>query len=561
LDLSSRSVQEVNKYIEAVHSNKVLACNLVHRALQRHLDDLEKSKGDDYPYYFDEDEAYHVFDFFQYCKHSKGEWAGNAIELEPWQMFIIAQVFGWRAKETGLRRFRVVYIEVPRKNGKTTFTAAIGLYQMVAEGEMGAEIYSVASKKDQARIVFDEAKNMVRASKALQEEIEPLAHNLNCLRFMSKFQPLGKNANSLDGLNVQLSIHDELHAWKDEGLYSVMETATGSRRHPIIWNITTAGFDKSLYCYELHQYTRKVLNGTIDDDTHFGIIYTVDEGDDWKKQSTWEKANPNWGVSVKPDDMERLCKKAEEITSNQNAFLCKRLNIWTSQESRWLDMDSWNACNEPLEMVDLVNEQCVLGLDLSTSTDICACVYVFLTKQNELKLYCRFFLPEDAIYKKSGIERSLYDRWVRDGWLITTEGRTLDYDVVQEDIETHAEKFNISHVAFDPWNASQITKHLEKKGFNMVQVRQGVYTLNDPCKMLEKFILAKAVIHGNNPVLTWMADNVVVKYDDNNNITPSKKKSLQKIDGISATVTAMSIFKGDIEPKKSVYSQRGIRML
>jgi phage terminase large subunit-like protein len=554
-------VLEVNKYIANVHANKVSACDLVHRSLQRHLDDLEKSKSKKYPFEFVEEEAQHVFDFFCYCKHSKGEWAGTAISLEPWQKFIISQVFGWRSKETGLRRYRVVYIEVPRKNGKTTFTAAIGLYQMVAEGEMGAEIYSVASKKDQARIVFDEARNMVRSSRALQEEIEPLAHNLNCLRFMAKFQPLGKNANSLDGLNVQLSIHDELHAWKDESLYSVMETATGSRRHPIIWNITTAGFDKSLYCYELREYTRKILTGVIEDDTHFGIIYTIDEGDDWKSKKTWEKANPNWNVSVKPDDMERLCRKAEEITTNQNAFLCKRLNIWTSQESRWLDMDAWAACDAPLEMVDLVGENCVLGLDLSSTTDICACVYTFLTKQNILKLYCRFFLPEDAIYKKSGIERSLYDRWVRDGFIITTEGRTLDYEVVYEDIENHAEKFNITHLAYDPWNAAQAVKRFDKQAMEMVAVRQGVYTLNDPCKMLEKFVLAEAVVHGNNPVLTWMADNVVVKYDDNNNITPSKKKSLQKIDGISASVTAMSIYKTDIEPKKSVYSQRGVRVL
>jgi len=358
-------VKDANKYIEQVLSGAVPACEWVKKACQRQVDDLAQ---DDFQFEFSQDKANRVCNFVELLPHVKGIWAGQLARLEPWQKFILATVFGWVDKSTGLRRFRTVYIEVPRKNGKSFLTSAVALYMLVADGEAGAEIYSAATTREQAKIVFQSAQQMVRKSPALKAKfgIGVGAHNLHILSSASKFESLSAEGSTLDGLNIHFASNDELHAHKTRMVYDVIETATGARAQSLIWNITTAGSNQAGICFELRSYLTKILNNVFDDDSMFGIIYTIDppkkgvngkpdfKGDDWTKPEAWIKANPNYDVSVFPNDIERLARKAMEISSAQNNFLTKRLNCWVNADTACMNMVKWNGNNHLMVIKNFV---------------------------------------------------------------------------------------------------------------------------------------------------------------------------------------------------------------
>jgi len=336
------------KYAKKVLSGKIIAGKWVKLACKRHIKDLKRKD-----IWFDEAAADRVIRVCSFLKHSKGEWAGTPFILEPWQAFIVSAVFGWKIKKTGLRRYRTVYIECARKSGKTTLLAALGLYMFCMDGEAGAEVYSAAVKRDQARISHSEAMRMVKASPALRKRIGIVKDNLHIINTASKFEPLGADADSVDGLNVHGGLIDELHAHKKRDMWDVLETATGARRQPLQIAITTAGFDQTSICFEQHTYVKQILSGTIEDDTYFGIIYAIDvdeklgddiivKGDDWRDERCWVKANPNLGISVKLDDLQRKAKKAMEIPAAQNNFLRKHLDVWTQSFTRWIDLGIWD---------------------------------------------------------------------------------------------------------------------------------------------------------------------------------------------------------------------------
>jgi len=556
------------QYARDVISGKIIACKWVILACKRHVHDLDHAhkRG----FYFDPEAAQYVLNFIGMLRHSKGKWGrgrGELITLEPWQQFIIWVGFGWKRAD-GMRRFRAIYLEVARKNGKSTMSAGLGLELAFADGEPGAEVYSAATKRDQARIVHKEAIRMVRKNSGLRKYIKIYKDNLNLELTASKYEPLGADSDSTDGLNIHGVVADELHAWKSREMWDVLETATGSREQPMIVAITTAGMDRMSVCYEKHDYTRKVLEGwednSFEDDTWFGMIFTLDEGDDWRDESIWIKANPNLGVSKYIEDMRMKAKRAEHMPAALAGFLRRELNVWVQGEFKWMPMGAWRKCSGDVPAIELTKrlEKATAygGLDLSSTSDLTAFVMAFPDDDGNFDIVCRFWIPEDQMEIRTRDYGVQYRLWVEQGYIETTPGNSIDPDYILDQVEQDADLFDIDQVAFDRWGAARVVTTLENKGLTMVQFGQGYASMNPPMKELERLVLSGKIRHGNNPVLTWMADNLVARMDPSGNIKPDKEKSREKIDGMVALIMALDLALRHPE-KKSVYEKRGIRRL
>jgi phage terminase large subunit-like protein len=570
---------QANRYIADVLSGQQVACHWVKQACQRHIDDLRD--GPARGLRFDEAAAAHVLKFFTILKHSKGEWAGKPIELEPWQQFMLWTLFGWKRAD-GTRRFRTAYIEVARKNGKSTLGAGVGLYLLAADGEPGAEIYSAATKRDQARITHLEAVRMVRASPMLKRRIRTFRDNLNIEGTASKFEPLGADADTTDGLNIHGAIVDEIHAHKTREMWDRIDTATGARRQPLLFGITTAGYDRKSLCWVLNEYSKKVLDRVVEDDTYFGLIYTLDDGtngtvrDDWQDEATWVKANPNLRVSKKIDDLRRKCARAIEMPSAQNSFMRLELNIWTQSETKWMPIEHWRQCGLPLDYSALSGRKCYAGLDLSSTLDLTAFVLVFPPAAGEdvYLVLPRFWIPESNMLKRSHDDRVPYDVWTREKFIEATPGDVIDYEYIFAQVDRDMRQFAIEEVAFDRWGASRVTNVLQDRlGFTtdaerhklmraplLIEFGQGFASMSPPMKELERLVMSHKIAHGNNPVLNWMADNVVATLDAAGNIKPDKERSREKIDGIVALLMALDRAIRHT-PQKSIYGERGVRVL
>ena len=546
------SARVAKKYIADVLAGKATACKWVRLFCERHEKDLKS--GTKRGLYFDEDEAERVLRFFDFLRHSKGEWGGQAFILSPWEQAYLWVLFGWRKKD-GSRRFRISYLEVARKNGKSTLAAGVALYLLDGDKEPGAEVYSAATKRDQAKIVHGEACRMVRASTMLKQFITVRTDNMFVLDTNSKFEPLSSDYNSLDGLNIHGAIVDEVHAHKTRDLWDILETATGARRQPLMFAITTAGVSRQGICRELHDYLEKVLDGSLEDDSFCGIIFTLDEEDDYTDERVWVKANPNLGVSVKLDDLRDKIRKAREAPAALNAFLRLHMNIWTQAETRWIDPDAWAACGEQTPLEDLRKEPCYAGLDLSSTTDISAFVLKFPRTGDALGW---FWIPEDEMEKRERRDRVPFSAWVRHEYVEATPGNVIDYEYIRQRIKQVAAEFRgLREIGYDPWNATQLAIQLEEDGFNVVPVRQGFQTLSPAAKELEREIMSGELKHGGNPVLRWMAANVVLAIDPAENIKPDKAKSAERIDGIVALCMAISRqIQG--EDDTSIYETRGL---
>ncbi len=551
---------QADRYIDDVLNERVTACHWVKAACQRHIDDLRNAA--DRGLHFDRDAAEHVLKFFSILKHSKGEWAGKPIELEPWQQFMLWCLFGWK-RDDGTRRFRTAYIEVARKNGKSTIGAGVGLYLLAADGEPGADVYSAATKRDQARITHLEAIRMVRASPMLRKRIRTFRDNLNIENTASKFEPLGADADTLDGLNIHGAIVDEIHAHRTREVWDKIDTATGARRQPLMFGITTAGFDRQSLCWTLNEYSKKVLDRVIDDDTFFGLIYTLDDVDDWQDETTWIKANPNLNVSKKIDDLRRKCARAVEMPSAQNSFLRLELNVWTQSETKWMPIEHWRQCGLPLDYSGFAGRTCYAGLDLSSTLDLTAFVLVFPPAETGgmYTVLPRFWIPEANLLKRVHDDRVPYDVWLRGGFLNATPGNVVDYDFIFAQVEQDARQYKVEEVAFDRWGAARVANVLQEKGLTMVEFGQGYASMSPPMKELERLVMAHQIAHGNNPVLNWMADNVVASMDPAGNIKPDKEKSREKIDGIVALLMGLDRAMRNNGNGKSVYESRGVRVL
>lgn len=538
----------MNQYVEAaqtyalrVQSGEVPACKWTRLAIDRQVDDLARQPSEQWPWVFDADRAARICAFLELLPHIKGKWAREKrlLELDPWQCFIVTTVFGWVHRETGLRRFREAYIEVPRKNGKSLVSAGVGLYMLSADGEQGAEVYSAATTRDQARIVFDDAKGMAERTPDMRTYlgVAILTHSITVAHTSSKFSPLAAEASTQDGLNVHCAVIDELHAHKKRDLYDVIDTARGAREQSLLWLITTAGTDRSGICYERRTHITKVLDRVIDDASMFGIIYTIDEKDDPMEPACWAKANPNWGVSVLKDDMEAAARKAAAMPSALNNFLTKRLNVWVNGESPWMDMRAWERCANPdMQLSDFAGEQCWMGLDLAQKKDFAALCLVF-GRDDVWHVCTRLYLNELAVQESGNAHLS---GWARSGYVQVTDGDITDFDVLAEDLRGYCKQFDVQEIAFDPALSMYFAGKLIEEGLPLVEITQRALFFTPPLIQVENLVLEKKLVFDGNPVMTWMVSNLVVKVSKFNELrSPTKERPENKIDGPMAMLMAL----------------------
>jgi len=560
------------KYADDVIKGRIPACKWVKAACQRQRDDLSRWKNKSSLFHFDKAKAEKVCRFLELLTHIKGPIAGQKISLEPWQIFILVTVFGWVDKE-GYRRFRRVYVEVPRGNGKSALSSGVGLYMLLADGEGGAECYSLATTRQQARIVFGDAQSMARANKGLQAKFGATvtAHNIHVMKTASKFEALSAEGSTLDGLNTHIGIIDELHAHKTRAVYDVVETSIGKRKQSMLWVITTSGSDRAGICYEVRGFVTQVLNetlikhngmgykvegGSATDETQFGIIFSIDDSDDWMSEAALIKANPNWGISVMPEIVIPLQQKAMQMPSAANNFLTKHLDVWVNASTAWMDMRAWDKCaDHTISLDDFEGQDCYIGLDLATRSDICAKVRLFSRMIDGVKHYYVFgdyFLPESAIMDG---KNSQYSGWVRSGHLIETPGNVTDYEIVAASIRDDAERFQIKEIGFDPWNSTHLASTLIEEGLTMVEMRQGAKTLSEPMKFLEQIVLDGRLHHDGCPALTWMISNTMAKRDEGDNIKPIKERNENKIDAVVALIMAIGRSMTTPATQQSIYNE------
>lgn len=561
-----------------VVDGRIVAGHLTRLACQRHLGDLKAGKARGLVW--DRAAALHAIEFFSHLRHSTGEWAGQPFDLQPWQQFVVGSVFGWKRAD-GLRRFRTAYVEVARKNGKSALLAGIALYALVADGEAGAHVYAAATTRDQARIVFGEAERMVAASPALSARVTRTVNNLAVLPTASWFRPLSADASKMDGLNVHFAAVDEVHEHPGPEIIQKLNTATGARRQPLIVEITTAGHDRHSVCRQHHEFSVKALEGTLPQETAdpwFGFIATIDEGDDWTDPKVWVKANPSLGVTVKIDDLKRQIDEAREMPAQQNAIRRLRLNEWTEQVTRWLDMEVWAEGGLPVTAggADIAGElarleqllagrECYGGLDLARVNDLSAFLLLFPPTRDPALgdlagkwiVLSRFWVPEEDILRRARRDRVPYDVWRDQGFLVATPGNATDFAFIEAEIVSLAGRFDLRELAYDRTFAGEIVQHLQDEGLNLVQFGQGFLSMAAPTAELERLAVSRLLWHGGHPVLRWNASNVAVRHDPAGNIKPDKERSSERIDGIVALCNALGrAMLRDESAGRSIYAAR-----
>jgi phage terminase large subunit-like protein len=536
----------VATYAGAVVAGEILAGNLVKQACARHLLDLEE--GESRGLRWNAREAERAIAFFGYLRQSKGKWANQPLSLQAWQQFCIGSTFGWQkwseAHQRWIRRFKYSLVEIARKNGKTTIGAGVGLYLLDFDGEAGAEVYAAATKRDQARICWGEAASMVRKTPELARRVKevPSRSNLHVIETASKFEALGADSDTTDGLNPHGAIIDELHAHKDRKLVDVLETGVGAREQPLFFYITTAGVAGESIYQEIHDYASRVAEGAVQDDAWFVYIATLDKDDDWTEPRNYIKGNPGLGVTVQLDELIAERDRAVEVPGRQNAFKRLRLNVQTEQVDRWLDIATWDAAKAPRSLDEFRGRDCYAGLDLATTTDVAALQLLFPEPDGSFYSMPMFFVPRENIQRRSERDRVPYPQWEREGWLVATAGAVTDYDVIRERILELADDYglNIKELAYDRWNASQLIVQLAGDGLTTTPVGQGYATMSAPTKELEKLLLEGKLKHDGNALMRWMVANVAVEQDPAGNLKPSKKASTERIDGVVALIMALS---------------------
>lgn len=509
--------------------------------------DEDRATWADGEYWFDDKAGAAAVSFFHdKLRFTEGEWAGRPFRLEGWQENdIIRPLFGWKRAD-GTRQYRRCIVWIPRKNGKTELAAGVALLALIGDGELGGQVYSIAKDKDQARLVFSKAGAMVNLSPSLSDLLQTFKPSIYCAELNAAFKPLSGNATGKHGLSMSGLIGDEIHEWPSGDLYTFVHQSSVARRQPIEFLISTAG-QRLGFGWETFEYCQKVQQGVVDDAETLIIVYAADPEADWTDEATWRAANPNYGVSVKPDYLRAECKRAQESPRHENDFKRYHLNIWTEQAVRWLPMDRWRELAGPTPWSDLAEtlrgRRCFGGVDLSQTTDLTAELLVFppIGDGERWKFLPRFFVPADRVEGRVKRDRVPYDKWARTGALILTEGNVVDYDFVKAQILRDAEMFHIEKFGFDPFNATQLMIQLQDEGLPVEKVRQGFLTLSGPSKELERLLLGAAFEHGGHPILEWCASNVATEMDAAGNIKPSKSKSTERIDGIAALITALAL--------------------
>jgi phage terminase large subunit-like protein len=554
----------VSRYADRVANGKIPAGTLHRLACVRHLEDLDRKPGGRWSFVWRPEYALESIAFFGKLRQFKGEWAGQPLTLEPWQQFPIGSWAGWRGRDDGFRRFRTLFLELPRGNGKSTIAGGLILKGTFFDGEPGAEGYSIATKKDQARITWDYAKQTVKRTPGLDKRVTPMAHVLWAESSASKALALGADEDTADGLRPHVGVADEVHAMKTSALLDLIVTGMGTRRHPVMLEITTAGVSRLGPWWTHREYSRAILEGRHVDPAWFGMICGADETDDWTLDATLRKANPNYGVSVKPSTLRTEVRKALGMPTYQAAFRRLHVGQLVEAEDKAIDMRQWNAAalDASFEWASLRALPCWGGLDLSTTTDLTAFALVWwVPALSRLVARVWLFMPEAMIAKRTAEDKVPYDVWAREGFIMPTAGHEVDYEVVRALIGKLGDEYSIQAIGFDPWNATDLSHRLEGDGFVMVKTRQGYPTLSEPTKRLIGLLASGGFGHEGNPALDWQADAVSVARDPADNWKPDKSKSRIRIDGIVAIINAMTRWIGTPEAAPSVYRTRGAVVL
>ena len=552
--MANTKLHPAEQYAQQVRNKEILTCELVQLAVQRYYRDLDNAfdKG----WYFDRKAAVRAITFIERLKHTKGEWAGQRFRLEPWQQFIIWNIFGWKNAD-GTRRFRYAYIEIARKNGKTALSAGIGLYMLFADGEARPEVYSAATVKDQAKICFSDAVEIVKATD-LKNYLTPYRNSIVYELKGGMMKPLSSDYGTHDGLNPSCGIIDEFHAHKDSGMFDVIKSAFGARRQPLMFIITTAGFNKNGACYAYRDNVVKVLRGVNSDDTLFGIIYTLDDQSEWDNPKMWIKSNPNLGVSLSADYLADQVTDAKNRPEAVRNVMTKNVNLWVDAEKTWILDEAWMRCCGEMSVDDLAGCECWGGLDLSNISDITAYVLLF-HERDRFQLLPFFWIPKEKMLEKIRKENINYDLWVCAGYVKVTEGNVIDYDFVKADILSIVSRYDLKSSAYDRWNSSQTIIDLQNEGMECNPFGQGYGSMSAPSKEFEKLALSGRIEHFGNPVLRWMLASTVIKTDPAGNIKPDKEKSVQKIDGIVASIMALGEWMtAQAAEENDPYSKRGM---
>lgn len=528
---------------------------------------MRVSKNDqaalDAGYYFDESKAERVQRFFrQFIRHTNGDWAGKPFELLDWQYRdIIRPLFGW-VNPAGRRRYRKAYISTAKKNGKTTFIAALGIYLLVADGESGAEVYSAAASRDQASMIFREAAKMIRLSPELSRIIHVIDSNKRLVGpHGSLYRALSADAHTNEGPNASAILFDELHAQPGRELWDTLRYAGSARAQPLMIAITTAGGDLQTICGEQYQLAKSVIEDRHVDHTMFAYIAEANVGDDWTLEETWKKANPGYGINIDPQVFRSDFLEARESPAKENSFRRYRLNQWVQTADAWLSMDQWDACGADYTADSLKGKRCFAGLDLSSTDDTTALVLVFPIEGGGVKTLSWFWLPKDNIEVLERKHKVPYRTWAKQGFFNLTPGNVVDYRVVRSDINAIAERYNIAELVIDrKFQGQQVETELQEDGFTVYAAGQGWVSQDLPAKELERLLKCARFCHDKNPVLRWHASNVVVDIDKNGNYSINKRRSRSKIDGIAALINAMGPTIRAVA-KTSVYETRGVRRL
>ncbi|OFW37639.1 MAG: hypothetical protein A3J29_06085 [Acidobacteria bacterium RIFCSPLOWO2_12_FULL_67_14b] len=572
------------QYEDAVLAGTIAVCKWVRLACARNRRDRERARTDAFPYYFDEAAAVKICTMAELLPHIKGPKAKiigrddqgrslwNPIVLEPHQCWFLTTLFGWKRVDNHLRRFRVAKYLVPRKNAKSTLAAIIALFMLTADGESGAEVYSAATTRPQAKVIAEIAWQMAFRSPQFREYFgvklgAKSSLTLSVPDLAGKFEPLSADAHTLDALNISCALIDELHAHRTRAVYDVIDTATGARPQPLLLITTTAGVDIGGICYEKVQYLHAVLEGVFADEQFFGIEYTIDEGDDWRAQAVLRKANPNYGVSVDPDDLARKVREAERSPAGVNNFLTKHCNVWVRAESTWMPVDEWRACGHPeLRVEDCAGVSCWLGIDLAETRDIMAKVLGFRVERARHEalfarllaiaappapetietlyvVFSRFYLPEQTI-EQSPIAQVA--GWVHAKHLVQTPGNVADFGRLEDDILEDCARFDVQEVCFDRALAAAVMQSLQRKLGDqppVIVIKQSVEVMDPAMKTTERLVLGRQLLHDGNPAGVWMITNVVVERNYKDEIYPRKaggKDSHNKIDFAMALFNVMS---------------------
>lgn len=477
--------------------------------------------------------------FINRLTHTKGKFARTGFNLRPWQEDIVRRLF--TAREDGLRQYRTCLLMLPRKNGKSEIAAAVALYGLLADGEIGAEVYSAAADKDQAALVFNVAAQMVRNDPVLDGlcEIVDSQKRIAYRKTGSFYRAISAEAYSKHGFNASMVIYDELHAAPNRELYDVLNTSMGARSQPLLFAISTAGYDRHSILWELYAHAKRVAENPDLDPSFLPILYEAPIGSDWTDEAVWHAANPALGDFRSLDEMRVAAKRAQAIPAQQNTFRRLYLNQWTEQAERWIDMATWDLGAGAVDRESLAGRPCYLGLDLASTRDITALVCVFPDGDGGFDVLPFFWVPEGGMRERVTRDRVPYDHWRDEGLLFTTSGHVTDYSHIRAFVRELADEFDLREIAFDRWGATQLVTQLQEDGANCVPIGQGFASLSAPTKELEKLVLSGSLRHAGHPVLRWMAGNVAVEQDPAGNVKPSKKKSTEKIDGIVALIMAL----------------------